>query len=462
MHSIRILLVDDEARFRELLRDELIREGRDVVAAATGAEALGILGKADYDIVLLDMKLGCEDGLDVLQSIRALDPSPEVIMLTAHGTIDTAIEAMRRGAHDFLTKPCNMAELDVALCRAYDHRQLTRQNRTLRKLIGWEGAETAPDVLVGSSSAMSALKATALRAAPSDAPILIQGPSGTGKELLATMIHQASERAAMPFIPVNCGALHEQLLASELFGHERGAFTGAASRKHGLFEVADGGTLFLDEVGEMAPPVQVSLLRVLESGEVRRLGSNTSKQVDVRIISATNRSLSEAVQDGDFREDLFFRLNTIELHIPPLCERTEDIRELVEHFLKHAPRMHHIRELAPPVWDVFMRYAWPGNVRELRNVLERAMVLCPGPTLTTEDLPNLRGLGGRNVDAPATDITMSLGDLERQHIERVLRHFGGNKTQAAKSLGITPKTLYNKLQTYRSADVPANTRKATQ
>lgn len=448
--ALRILLVDDEDAFRALLCAELRRSGHAVVDMADGEAGLAALAREAFDVVLLDLRLDGVDGLAVLAQIVEAEPHPEVVMITGHGTIDAAIDAIKLGAFDFLSKPCNLAELEVTLQKAYEHRRLTRENAALRTLADTAGAGA---VLVGSSQAMAAVEALARRAAESSAPVLIQGESGTGKEVVAHLVHRASARRDEPFIPVNCGALQEQLLSSELFGHERGAFTGAAVRKHGLFEEADRGTLFLDEIGEMAPSTQVALLRALESGEIRRLGSNTSKRVDVRIISASNRDLQQAVRDGHFREDLYYRLNTLELRVPPLRARPEDIQELVEHFLARSPQGHHIEAIDAAVWQALRRYTWPGNVRELRNVVERAAVLCGGPVLSMGDLRHL-GLTG-TVPAPAEEDVgdLTLAEVERQHIERVLERCGGNKTQASKTLGITPKTLYNKLQSYeRHAD----------
>lgn len=441
---MRLLHIDDERAYRTLMRTELTRMGHAVVDVGTTAETLAALKEADFDVALLDLRLGDENGLDTLQAILEHEPHPEVIMLTGHGTIDSAIQAMRLGAYHFLMKPVELQELEVTLAKTQEHLRLTRENTALRTLVT---RETGQNPLVGSSRPMRELIATAEAVAPTDAPILIQGESGTGKELLADLIHCKSLRADKPFIAVNCAAFQEQLLASELFGHERGAFTGATAKKLGLFEAADGGTLFLDEIGDMTPAVQATLLRALESGEIRPLGSTRSKKVDVRIISATNKSLRDP--DVHFREDLYFRLNTVELHALPLREHLDDLPELVESILARRRNPGDCLRVDPQVYPILRQYDWPGNVRELRNVIERAAILCKGTTLYPSDIADLnRDHATPTGQAYTVPVPASLAEVHRMHIERVLAHFEGNKTLAAKALGVTRKTLYTKLSEY--------------
>ena len=434
-----ILLVDDDPQIRDLLGSELERMGHSVTTRSSGFEMLSELREREFDVILLDINMPEMSGMDVLKSVKDLGSLSEVVILTGHGTIDRAIEAMKLGAYDFLTKPCELARLEVVLQKAYEKKIMHTQNLVFRNLVTPGGREP----FVGTCSSIKKVIEIVEKIAPSDTPVLIQGETGTGKEMVARMIHVKSGRSSYPFLAVNCGLLHEQLLAGELFGHEKGAFTGATQSKPGLFEAADGGTILLDEISETSSSFQVSLLRVLQSGEVRRVGSNTVHRVDVRVISATNRDLLEEVRRNRFREDLLFRLNTITLDMPPLRKRVEDIPLLAEYFLKQNPYGAGGKALTPKAIHALQRHDWPGNVRELKNVIERACLLSENSKIKPEDLAltSARPAGAGDGES----LELSLGEVEKRHILRILRRFGGNKTQAAKALGISLKTLYNKI-----------------
>ncbi|RJP25697.1 MAG: sigma-54-dependent Fis family transcriptional regulator [Candidatus Abyssobacteria bacterium SURF_5] len=436
---IEILLVDDDPQICNLLGGELERIGHRVVTRMSGSGALAELRNREFDVILLDIKMNEMDGMQVLEAVKKMGSLSEIIMLTGHGTIDRATEAMKLGAYDFLTKPCKLKKLEIVLQKAYEKKVMHTQNIVLRDLVSPRWSET----FIGKSKAINDVLSVVDKIAPSDAPVLLQGESGTGKELIARMIHTRSRRHDQAFLAVNCGLLQEQLLASELFGHEKGAFTGAVQSKPGLFEAADGGTLMLDEVSETSSSVQVSLLRVLQSGEIRRVGSNTVHRVNVRVISATNQNLTERVQQNRFREDLLFRLNVVTIEMPPLRERPADIPLLAEHFLNQTAYQAEKKTLLPETIQVLKRHHWPGNVRELKNVIERACLLSDGPQIRPEDLaltPEQSGEDDGELE------TLPLSEIERRHILRVLRHHGGNKSQAAKTLGISLKTMYNKIE----------------
>jgi two-component system, NtrC family, response regulator AtoC len=408
-----------------------------------------LIRELDPDVVLLDVHLPDGEGTDLLKEIRAEPGAPEVIVLTGHGSVSSAVEAMRLGAFHYATKPFVLDEIELLVRRAGEKALLSRRARALERLAGGDG-----DVMVGEAPCMLALRALVERVAAADSPVLVQGETGAGKELVARAVHARSARARGPFVAVNCGALHEGLLESEIFGHERGAFTGAVRAREGLAEVADGGTLFLDEISEMPAPLQVKLLRLLQDGEVRRVGSDRVHHVDARFIAATNRDLEQSVKEGKFREDLYYRIRVLPVTVPPLRDRSDDIPALVAHFLarvrtgRPGPA-----EVSPHAMAALKAYSWPGNVRELRNIVERMAVLAPGGTVDLAQVPSevrtpgdpggAAGGGGYGADLP-------LDEVERLHILRVLDACGGNKTRAAEVLGITVRTLYNRLDAYRS------------
>ncbi len=384
-----LVLVDDDDTFRTVLGDELERRGYAVVAVATGREAIDAAA-AEPDLMLLDLRLPDMDGLEVLRAIRERQSRTEVIMLTGHGTFDTAIEAIRRGAFDYVAKPCPLDEMEIRLAKAIDHRALLRRNAALESAL--TPRDPAAD-FVGRSAAHYETLRLVERVAPTDSTVLILGETGTGKDVVARLVHAHSRRRDRPFVVVDCAGLQEDLLQSELFGHEKGAFTGAVRLKHGLFEVADGGTVFLDEIGEMSLATQVRLLRVLETSGFRRVGGTAEIRADVRILAATNRDIEAAVERGVFRDDLYYRLNAFRIELPPLRERREDVATLVEHFLRRrGERSGVARRFSPGAIERLLRHDWPGNVRELIHVVERAMVVADGPEIGEEDLPPvLRG-----------------------------------------------------------------------
>jgi DNA-binding NtrC family response regulator len=437
---IEILLVDDDPQICNLLGGELERIGHRVTTRMSGSDALTELRSRDFDVILLDINMPQMSGMEVLEAVKNMGSLSEVIMLTGHGTIDRAIEAMKLGAYDFLTKPCKITKLEIILQKAREKKVMHTQNLVFRDIVTPDLSET----FIGKSKSITDVLRMIDKVAQSDAPVLIQGESGTGKEMIAGMVHAKSQRNDQPFLAVNCGLLQDQLLASELFGHEKGAFTGASQSKPGLFEAADGGTILLDEISETSPSVQVSLLRVLQSGEIRRVGSNTVHRVNVRVISATNKDLQEEVQQNRFREDLLFRLNMVTLEMPPLRERVADITLLAEHFLSQNPYHSGKKTLLPESINALRNHNWPGNVRELKNVIERACLLSDETEVTPEDLGLTATRSSGEGDGDLA--TLPLAEIEKRHILRVLRHLGGNKTQAAKTLGISLKTLYNKIE----------------
>jgi DNA-binding NtrC family response regulator len=449
--SPRVLVVEDEAPLREVVVRELAGRGLSVEGAADLAAARAALAAREFDVLLLDQRLPDGDGADLLREVRAEPPAPEVIVLTAHGSVSGAVEAMRLGAFHYAGKPFVLDEVELLVRRAAEKAVLGRRARALERLAGGDAGD-----LVGDAPCMAALRELVARVAATDRPVLVQGETGTGKELVARAIHAGSPRRGGPFVPVNCGAIQEGLLESELFGHERGAFTGADRAREGLFEVADGGTLFLDEIGEMAPALQVKLLRVLEDGEVRRVGSNRSRRVDARLVTATHRDLRAALASGAFREDLFYRISLLPVEVPPLRERPEDVPALVDLFLarSRAGRDGPL-SVTPRALAALRAYRWPGNVRELRNIVERMAVLAPGPTLDLDQVPpeiRLPGAGGPAAAGEGYAPDLPMAEVERRHILRVLEASGGNKTRAAAVLGITVRTLYNKIEAYRRGE----------
>jgi len=442
---IRVLIVDDERPIRFLMEKELPRAGCVVTCAESGEDALERLRAQEFDVVLMDLKMPGIGGLEALRRVRESGASAEVVVLTGHPDVTTAIEAMKLGAYDYLTKPFKLAEVEIVLRRAAERRRLTQENTALRRMVAQRGQ---PPLVLGQSGAMAAVLATVERIAAADANVLIEGESGTGKGLIAQTIHQQSPRSQGPFLAINCGGFQDQLLESELFGHEKGAFTGAAVLKQGLFEVADRGTLFLDEVAEMSPAMQAKLLQVLDSREFRRVGGTRLHRVDVRVVAATNKPMQREVESGRFREDLYYRLNVVNILVPPLRERREDIPILAEHFLARFQASAGVRKaLSPDALQSLVEYPWPGNVRELSNIIERLVILTPGGIIGSEALPpNIRAPHpGPPETAPGP---VSLAEMERLHITRVLQETGGKKMQAARLLAIDLKTLNKKIRDY--------------
>jgi len=456
---MRILFADDEASLQELMRIELPRLGHEATVCPDGRTALAALDRTAFDCVIVDLDMPGLGGLDVIARVRETSPDTEAVIITGKSSLESAIAAVRQGVFDYLTKPCKLADIQAVLERVRKKRELTAR---LKALEGRVRRAEGTTHLVGASVGLAAVKRLVARVAASDSAVLVRGETGTGKELVARAIHEGSLRAAGPLVAVNCGALPEHLVESELFGHRKGAFTGADEHRAGLFEVADGGTLFLDEIGELPKALQPRLLRALESGEIRRVGDSHPITVDVRVVCATHRSLEDMVAQGAFREDLLFRINTFEVAIPPLRERLEDIPALVKHFVRKA------RPQTPPEADVaestvlaaLAAHQWPGNIRELANVIEHALVLCDGLPLTVEHLPaRLGALRPRPtaLSTPAAPGTasqavaamppkaVSLRELEMQAILQGLERNNGNKARTAEELGISLKTLYNKL-----------------
>ncbi len=458
VRPLRVLFADDEASLQELMRIELPRLGHEATICPDGRTAIAALDRTSYDCVICDLDMPGAGGLDVIARVRETSPDTETVIVTGKSSVESAITAVRHGVFDYLTKPCKLAEIKAVLERVRKKRELTSRLRALEQRV--RRAEGATH-LVGGSVALEQVRRLIGRVAGSEAAVLIRGETGTGKELVARAIHEGSPRAAGPLVAVNCGALPEHLVESELFGHRKGAFTGADEHRAGLFEVADGGTIFLDEIGELPKPLQSRLLRVLESGEIRRVGDNQPIMVDVRVVCATHRSLEAMVAAGEFREDLLFRINTFEITVPPLRERREDIPELVWHFVRQSrPQGPPEAVVAEPAFlDVLTAHQWPGNIRELANVVEHSLVLCDSLPLTVAHLP--ARLGGikpaveiRPASAPAVAQPLSsaasakpvtLRELEMQAILESLERHHGNKPRAADELGISLKTLYNKL-----------------
>ncbi|MEE9231966.1 MAG: sigma-54 dependent transcriptional regulator [Nitrospirales bacterium] len=443
-HSI--LIVDDDPDMRDMLRDILTDQSYRVETAQDGQEALKTLDTAPFFIVLTDLRMKGMDGLQLLHQVAKTHPECNLIMMTAFGTVETAVEAMRQGAFDYLTKPIKTDELLVTVDKAMREALLRREVEHLRQQVR---REFAFDQILGKSKPMREVFDLIRRVADSQTNILITGESGTGKELVAKAIHFNSPRKSAPFVPVNCAAIPEPLLESELFGHVKGAFTDAKSDKRGLFEEAQGGTLFLDEISEMPMMLQAKLLRAVQEREIRRVGATRAFPIHLRIIAATNVNLAEEVKAKNFREDLFYRLNVIEIRLPPLRDRKEDIPLLVQGLLQKsiAAQQKSLHEIAESVLARLIDYQWPGNVRELENVIERAATLCQSHAITIADLPpvirEVRGEGQLVEDA--VDRLVSLEELERSYIQRILEKMGGNKYQAAQVLGIDRKTLYRKL-----------------
>jgi len=443
--GIRVLVVDDDQAVREALGRTLEKLGFDVVVAADGQDGLERLREGGVHILLADLKMPKLSGQELLKAAKAIAPDVEVIVITGHGTVEDAVEAMKGGAYDFITKPFKRVQLEKTIKKAAEKQALVLQNRALQRRLD---ALQEAGKIIGSSPAMLRTLDLVNQVAPSTATVLIQGESGTGKELIANAIHHGSARRDRPFIKVNCAALPETLLESEVFGYERGAFTGAVARKEGRFELADGGTLFMDEIGDLSPATQAKLLRVLQEGEFERLGGTRTLKVDVRLVAATNADLTALVREKRFREDLFYRLNVITIQIPPLRERREDIPLLAQHFLRRfaAKNAKAISGFTEEALDLLQTYAWPGNVRELENVIERAVVLSRSSMISPADFPET--LVGS--EQAARHLVISIGtpleDVEDRLIEETLRYTKGDKTIAAKLLGIATRTIYRRLK----------------
>ena len=445
-----ILFVDDDAEFRRTHVLELTRIGYRIEQAGNLTEARKLLSAREYPLVLLDLRMPDGSGLDLLTDIRESAPSTQVIMLTGHGTVDEAIRAMKEGAHDFLNKNnYSLAEFEAVLEKALEKRRLSLTDNAQAYVF-----QQTTRSIIGDTPEMREMLDLLTRVAPTDTTVLIRGESGVGKEIVAREVHRHSLRARKPFIVVDCASLHENLLQSELFGHEKGAYTGAQSLKQGLFELSDGGTIFLDEIGELTPALQVRLLRVLQDHTFRRLGGNRDITVDVRVIAATNRALENMIKERTFREDLFFRLSVVPLVIPPLRQRRSDIPRLVEHFIRSSG-VTNKRNVAvsTEAMATLSRYSWPGNVRELENVIERALILCDHGIVNPEHLPMGLRMAPSFEPDPSENDWPSLEEIELRYIRRVLDHAKGHRQNAARILGISERNLYRKLKEIEPRDV---------
>jgi DNA-binding NtrC family response regulator len=458
--SLRVLFVDDERSLQEFMRSELPRLGHEVTVCPDGHAALKVLPKSTFDAAILDLRMPGLSGIEVLQQLKQASPETEAVVMTGHASQETAIEALRLGAFDYITKPCKLTEIEAILDKIAERRELRNKNIALETRV--QAAE-GPIVVVGHSPAMEPVHRLIETVAPTDATVLILGETGTGKDVVARAVWQNSKRKEMPFVPVNCGGLSETLVESELFGHRKGAFTGADRDHKGLFEVANGGTLFLDELGELNKNIQVKLLRFLESGEIRRLGDNEPFRLDVRVLCATNRDLHHMIQNDEFREDLYFRINTFEIPLPPLRDRRSDIPALARHLLARAARrpVEQVAELlTPEAIDVLLEHDWQGNVRELGNVMEYAYIVAGGKPITPAHLqhkvrarpaaPSTLKMTAAPVEktSPSNSGTRTLKEIEMDHILRTLEKHNGNKQLAAAELGISLKTIYNKLNQF--------------
>ena len=445
-HKLRVLFVDDDESISGLLESELPRMGHAATICRSPGEAITAVEKNTFDAAIVDLRMPGGSGWDVIDHLREHSPETAYVISTGHGSMDDAIRAVRMGAYDFLPKPVSLFEISAVLQRIGEKKSLENKNEALKSRL--QQVEGRSD-LIGESAGMQRVKKLIDKLAPTDSSVLILGETGTGKEMVAKRIHEQSERADAPFVAVNCGAIPENLVESELFGHRKGAFTGADSARTGLFEVANGGTLFLDELGELDKTMQVKLLRFLESGEVRRVGENEPFRVDVRIVCATNRDLQEMVDEGTFREDLVFRVNTFEIHLPPLRERRDDIPELARHLVARHLKRDSVPESVLPAetLDLLMSQEWSGNVRQLANVMEHAVILSDGDVIKPEDLPGKLKAGKSTGTAVASfgDTPQTLRQMEDAMICHVLEKHGGDKPAAAKELGIALKTLYNRL-----------------
>jgi two-component system response regulator AtoC len=453
---LQILVVDDDEQMQFFLKEALLRQGYGVAVQATAEDGLDSMRTGRFDLVLLDVRLPAMSGLVAVESILKVDPHMPIIVITAHGSRDGAIEAIRRGAYDYFTKPFRLEEMEIVVRRALEKRRLLEEIDRLRQ----ELATGSRGRMIGTSRAMAEVFHLIERAAPADSTVLVLGESGTGKELVAENIHQQSPRRDRPFIKLNCAAIPETLLESELFGHEKGAFTGALMRKTGKFELADDGTLLLDEIGDMSPTTQAKILRVLQEREFERVGGTATVRVDVRIIASTNKDLTRAVKEGRFRDDLYFRLNVVTINVPPLRDRREEIPDFVSHFLGEANARlgRAVRRVSPDAMAALMEYEWPGNVRELRNAIERAVVVSDGDVATLASLPpalraGVAGRHGVGVEQLATLSAASLDDrmaqLERAFVVDALTRAGGVQAAAARLLGVTERSVWHLVKKHR-------------
>jgi len=442
-----VLVVDDEKNAREGLRSAL-EDRYEVYVAADAAQAMNVLESETVDLVLTDLKMAGENGLQLIARARSLAHQPVCILMTAYGSVETAVEAMKKGAADYLTKPLNLDEVDMLVARHLRARNLEQENSQLKKTIN---RKFGLDEIIGTSPKMTEIFETVQQVASARASVLILGESGTGKELIARAIHQISPRAGAPMVAVHCAALSPQLLESELFGHEKGAFTGAFERRLGRFESADGGTIFLDEIGEIDASTQVKILRVLGERSFERVGGTKTLSVDVRVIAATNKDLQKLVSEGKFRDDLYFRLNVVTILLPPLRDRAEDIPLMVQSFLREFNRDNgkNIRGFTAEAMDKILHYSWPGNVRELRSAVERAVVLARSDEAGLKELPPQVLSGGAGSDAPAPARPLDWSETEKQLIIRALLKTDGSRTDAARELGMSRRTLHRKLHEYQ-------------
>ncbi len=446
----KTLIVDDQPSVRFGLRSLLEAEGYRVTEAENGAQALSMMTESAPQLILLDLRLPDADGLELLPRIKAIDDDVPVIMLTAHGTIETAIRALKEGAENFLTKPFDADGLLILIAKTLEGCRARRE----RMLFGLEAERVAAEYFLGRGETSVRLQHAIERLAPSDSTILLQGETGTGKGMMAHLIHRLSARSEKPFVTINCAGLSRELLESELFGHERGAFTGAVASKPGLFELAHEGTIFFDEIAEMELSIQAKVLHVLEQKKFRRVGGVQEKEVDVRLVAATNKNLQGEIKRGRFREDLYYRLSVMPLVLPPLRDRREDVLPLVDHFIRQFNQKlnRRVQGVTPKAEAVLLGYNWPGNVRELRNVIERALILSASDLIHAADLPLAGGLeswaGATSTTEEASEQLLSLDELEALHIRRVLNATGGNLSRAADTLGVTRTTLYNKIRKY--------------
>ncbi|MBI5967993.1 MAG: sigma-54-dependent Fis family transcriptional regulator [Deltaproteobacteria bacterium] len=444
----KILIVDDEKVIRDSFSRVLLKEGYAVEAVESGRLALERVTEESFDIALLDLKMPGLDGMETLRELKEKDPDVVSVMITGYPTIENAVAAVKLGAYDYLTKPCSPDDLRLVVARAAERRKLIFENEQLRRRREGRGIS---ELIIGKSKVMQRIMEIIYKVAPTESTVLITGESGTGKELVAQTIHQLSPRKEKEFVPVDCNALVESLLESELFGHVKGSFTGAVSTKHGLFELANGGTFFFDEVGNLTLNTQAKLLRAIQEREVKPVGGSQRIRVDVRIIAATNQNLMEAIAKRTFREDLFYRLSVVPIHLPPLRERKEDLPLLVQHFIQryNRKRKKPIEGISPAAMELLMKHHWPGNVRELENTIERAMILEEREMITPKSLPWLFLTEPMEKSTPLPKKLMSLEDMEKEHIAHVLKETGGHKSRAAKILGIDRKTLYQKVQKYQ-------------
>ncbi len=446
-----ILVVDDDPGHLVALKTIIRSWGYEVLAVDDGSVAVAEVRKRAFDLILMDVRMTVMGGMEALKNIKAYNPAIPILIMTAYSSVESAVEALKLGAYDYLTKPLDFEVLKLSIERAREHLTLKVENRSLKEKLR-NGSRA--DEIVGTSEGMRELMEMASMVAPSDATVLITGESGTGKELIARAIHHNSRRNKAPFVIVNCGAISEPLLESELFGHEKGAFTGAERRHHGRFEQADGGTIFLDEVGEMSKGMQSKLLRVIQERELQRVGGGNIISVDVRILSATNRDLKADAEEGSFREDLYYRLNVVTLNMPPLRERAEDIPLLAQHFLGIYAEKNRktVKGFSPQAMDMLLKYSWPGNIRELENAVERAVILLSGDYISERELPmaisraDLDGIGGERQGDEGE--TRPLMEIEKEVILKALAASGGNKSETARRLGINRKTLHKKLKNY--------------